>query len=254
MIHKWCAYYREKIAPEQFAPFDMVIFDPDSHPDLNPLIQSHKDIFAYLSLGEINSSRDYYEKAKPLVLVENPNWPGAYIVDVRDRLWFDLILLDIVPSILEQGFTGIFLDTIDSPLDLERKNKDRFEGMQTQLEYLIYMIKQTYPNLVIMMNQGYPLIKKIGPKINMVLGESVYTSYNFKMKQYYIKDEKEFLKQVNALHEAKRLFPHLQLFSLDYWYSDDRDMIKQIYETHRKQRLTPYIGEVALDQIYPEPS
>ena len=44
------------------------------------------------------------------------------IVDVRSDVWRNLLLNDIIPSILKNGYQGIFLDTLDSAEALERQD------------------------------------------------------------------------------------------------------------------------------------
>ena len=45
---------------------------------------------------------------------------------------------EIVPAVIRQGFDGVFLDTLDNPIDLEDKNKEKFAGMSDAAAHLIH--------------------------------------------------------------------------------------------------------------------
>ena len=89
----------------------LVIADPDS---LAPefLIKSSNILFiGYLSVGEVESYRWYWQtvKGKPWILDHNPHWPGSRYVDVRAQEWQELLLSREIPRILEKGYQGVFL-------------------------------------------------------------------------------------------------------------------------------------------------
>ena len=58
----------------------------------------------------------YYAQVDPAALLEqNPDWPGTRRVDVRHESWTALVVDKIIPSIAARGFTGLLLDTLDTP-------------------------------------------------------------------------------------------------------------------------------------------
>ena len=94
----WVVYYAAELPPTAFYGFDLVVFESDSHPPLEPLVDRRKKVIGYISLGEVNETRPYFAevKAEGLYRGENENWKGSYFVDVRDaagpsgwsRSWF----------------------------------------------------------------------------------------------------------------------------------------------------------------------
>ncbi len=83
---------------------------------------SRRLVFAYLSIGEAASYRDYWQptwaKQPPEWLAEpNPDWPDSYRVRYWMRSWQDILYgqpdsqLD---RIMAAGFSGAMLDTIDA--------------------------------------------------------------------------------------------------------------------------------------------
>ena len=76
-------------------------------------------MLAYLSIGEAEDYRDYWDKAwneeksRPSWLDrENPDWPGNFKVHYWAKDWQNIILRE-VGSIIDQGFDGVYLDIID---------------------------------------------------------------------------------------------------------------------------------------------
>jgi len=78
-----------------------------------------KTVVAYLPVGELSSFRFYWRRGwregKPRFIgPENPDWPGAY----KARYWmngfWDKVLQPHLDRILDAGFDGVWLDTVDA--------------------------------------------------------------------------------------------------------------------------------------------
>ncbi|MBM3533310.1 MAG: endo alpha-1,4 polygalactosaminidase [Alphaproteobacteria bacterium] len=98
----WAVYYAAALPPSAFYGYDLVVFEPERHPPIEPLIDRGKKVIGYLSLGEVNEGRAYFAevKAEGLLRQENQNWKGSYFVDVRDLRWTKRAVEDLVPDIL----------------------------------------------------------------------------------------------------------------------------------------------------------
>lgn len=75
-------------------------------------------IVSYFSIGEAEDYRYYWknkwDKNPPEWLgEENPNWEGNYIVKYWHREWHGIIE-EYLSRIVETGFDGVFLDTVDT--------------------------------------------------------------------------------------------------------------------------------------------
>jgi cysteinyl-tRNA synthetase len=136
-------YQLQKVDPEKIAAshFDVVVIDyagdaPDGS-DGQPFTaeQVHrmqngpggpKKVLAYLSIGEAEDYRFYWQSAwdkknagKPSAAnpswlgPENPEWKGNYKVKYWDPAW-QAIMKQYVDKIVSAGFDGIYLDVIDA--------------------------------------------------------------------------------------------------------------------------------------------
>ncbi|GEP45698.1 MJ1477/TM1410 family putative glycoside hydrolase [Brevifollis gellanilyticus] len=88
--------------------------------------KSGRRIVAYLSIGEAEDYRPYWQKSwdankdgKPdagapaFLNIENPDWEGNYRVRYWQPAW-QQIMLPYVDQIVAQGFDGIYLDIVDA--------------------------------------------------------------------------------------------------------------------------------------------
>jgi polysaccharide biosynthesis protein PelA len=113
--------YADRAPAEDFRGYGLLVFDADRHPAVEPLTKGGALVLGYLSLGEVNRDRAWFG--------EDPNWPGSHYVDVRDAAWRKFVNARLVPEILAQGFRGVFLDSLDDPIELERRDPESREGM-----------------------------------------------------------------------------------------------------------------------------
>ncbi len=128
MVGSW-AYQLQDAEPDELAVsgFELVVVDYSrdgtdetaySRDEIEMLKQRGVIPVAYLSIGEAEDYRFYWKKKwninKPKWLGrENPEWPGNYKV----KYWYDewqRIVLRYLDKIINQGFSGVYLDLIDS--------------------------------------------------------------------------------------------------------------------------------------------
>jgi uncharacterized protein (TIGR01370 family) len=183
----------------------------------------------------------------------NPNWPGAYYVDVRDERWLSLLKRDVIPSLLASGFHGIFLDTLDSAEFLERSDPIRCGGMIQAAASLIAEIRGAFPAALIMVNRGYAILPLVPGSFDFLLGESVLSTFTGHPPSYRLVSDEDHKWQFDRMVEARRLNENLQLFSLDYWDPADQEGLRGIYARQRASGLVPYVATPDLMTIVPEP-
>lgn len=251
----WAVYYADRKPAKAFFGYDLVVFDSHHHPRLRPLKERGQTVLGYLSVGEVEKHRPWFRAVREqgLLLEENPNWPGSYFVDVRDPRWRARVIEELIPRLVREGFDGVFLDTLDNPLYLEERDPGRFEGMTTAAADLVRGIRRHYPYLEIMVNRAYDLLPRVAEDIDRVLGESVYSDYDFEDETYQRVADKAYRRQVERLQALHAEYPHLEVHTLDYWYPEDPGKIAEIYAVQRSHGFRPYVATVELDRLIPEP-
>ncbi|MEO5365279.1 MAG: endo alpha-1,4 polygalactosaminidase [Magnetococcus sp. WYHC-3] len=253
---RWVVYYADAARHEDFAPYDLVVLDSLHHPGLLALRDQGKVLLGYASLGEAEQHRSWFAavRAEGLLVRENPHWPGSWTVDVRDARWVKRVVEDIVPAVLRQGFHGLFVDTLDNPIALEREDPQRYAGMQDATVRLVQTLRYHFPDMKIMINRGYEVLPRLAEHIDYVLGESVRADYDFENKTYRRVGEEDYRWQVDQLLALQRQRPALGIFTLDYWDPEDAPGVARLYREQRANGFSPYVATIDLDRIVPEPA
>ncbi len=251
----WLVYYSDKIPVETFEDFTIIVFDSDHHPPLQPLKKQGKKLLGYISLGEVEGYRSYFDEveAEGILLQENSNWKESYFIDLRDPRWHARVIEELVPEILAKGFDGLFLDTLDNATSLEEQDDQIYRGMTSAAAGLVSGIRRQFPHITIMMNRAYELLPEVEKIIDIVLGESVYATYDFENKKYQWVPELDYRYQVSLLRAAGKRCPSLRIFTLDYWDPGDQAGLRKIYRVQRANGFEPYVSTIELDRVVLEP-
>ena len=253
---RFVVYYGKDAEPADFAPYSRAVLDSDHHPPLAPLKARGIEVFGYLSLGEADQARDYFPAvaAANLLLGANPDWPGARYVDLRKPAWGAQILDHLIPALLDEGFDGLFLDTLDDAAFLEHADPVRNHGMVAAAAALVRSIRARYPAVPLMLNRAYDVGALVATELDSILAESLLTTHDFKTRRYMMRNKNDLAWGMGKLAELRRLNPQLRLYTLDYWEPTDRAGIAKLYEQERKAGFIPYVATIDLQRIVSEPA
>lgn len=249
-------YYGSEAAIEEFESFSLVVLDDLSHPPLGPLSHRGKTLLGYLSLGEVSNQRAYFKQVEQqgLLLVENPHWPGSFMVDLRDPRWTDRVVEILVPGILQQGFDGIFLDTLDNAAYLESLDPERYQGMVLAATKLVRTIRYHYPGIHIMLNRAFDVLEETAGELNSWLGESMLADADPASGASVLVDARLHADSVERVRRVHQRHEQLELYTLDYWDPADAPGVSRLYQRQRELGFSPYVATLALDRIIQEPS
>jgi len=245
----WVCVYHDEVEPQDIARFDVAVLDADAHPDLDALSGTRTLKLGYVSLCEVGDYRWFWPEIadRNWIVGRNPEW-GGYLIDVRSREWQDLLVDHIVPKILNQGFDGLFLDTVDTAEYLEKYHPEvKRPGMIAAVVGLIHAIRARFPDMVIVMNRGYAVLKDVADAIDGVVAESIFTTtaetgLRFRTPAE-MQPELELLKRMHQKHG-------MTVFSLDYFDAALESEVETLILRARSQGFVPYISTRALDKIY----
>ncbi|PCJ21467.1 MAG: hypothetical protein COB02_02425 [Candidatus Cloacimonadota bacterium] len=219
-------YYGNEIPEYKLYKYDDLVIDPDQYQNV---WEFSNQTYAYISMGEVEKFRSYYNLLlkKGILEAVNPEWPDARYVSLKNDIWKNYLLETIIPNVLEKGYKGIFLDTLDSLLVSKQNRKLIIE--------LINSIKARYPKLKLMANRGFSLLKDLN--VDSVLLESTLSHYDFKTKKHSL-----------AFNEVIKVPSKIKIFSLDYWPRSDHKTIKLLYQKAIKKGYIPLISTIDLQQ------
>ena len=202
----------------------------------------------YISFGEDNPLRtgdglgpggfcSYYlydEEDKP---IPNGDW-GSYYTDPGSPAWREFLFEDI-QSVVDDGYDGIFIDTVDSV--------DRFPETFNDMCDLIRTVDEKWPDLKLVLNRGFTVIPTVYESLDGVMFELFSTAYDLNTFEYDMleEDSAQFaynrqwgVSIVNAVRQ-KKYFP---VFGLEYYPLDGAEVIKQaIYDLDWEFDFIPYL-------------
>lgn len=177
--------------------------------------------FAYLSVGEIDLNSPVANEISKspggldhVTLGKNLFW-NTRISDIRKNA-FRQALLHQVERDRAQGFGGLFLDTLDSPLEYRKEHPVRGAGIRRAMESLIQIIHASYPSLRIIVNRGFGILPEIAPVISGVMFEDYCSRYDETAKAYVPVPAKERDQYLRVIRRARIINPSLVLLALDY--------------------------------------
>lgn len=247
---RWLPFYGERADESILSNYDIVVLDGAFKGSLGQIAQRGAKICGYISLGEIRQSDPAFATLdSSIVLGDNPDWQGTRRIDVRKPSWADFVVERRIPELMSKGFTGLMLDTLDTPPYLEASDPVRCGGMRDAAVLLVRRIRSRWPQMMLIINRGYALLPDIVGELDAVVAESLMTCP--KDGGFAWVDTHEVQLQMRLLQPARERRPPLAILSLDYWQPDDRDTIAEIYRRERAFGHHPYVGTRSLDHIVP---
>ncbi|MGN6388318.1 MAG: bifunctional glycoside hydrolase 114/ polysaccharide deacetylase family protein, partial [Burkholderiaceae bacterium] len=180
-------YYGAQPPLTDLAAFDIAVVDPDHVPDpaahrRAPADGAH-ELYAYVSLGEIQPSRRYYADLPPGVLHGgNAAW-GSRVIDQAAPGWRGFFLDRVIEPLWQAGWRGFFLDTLDSYQLFAATDAERAAQAAAMTE-TIRELKRRHPEARLILNRGFELLPQIAPLVQAVAAESLYEGYDAARKAY----------------------------------------------------------------------
>jgi len=239
-----------KVQPSDIESFDMAILDPDAHPSLTTL-KGKVFLIAYISLGEAENYRFYWDKIKDRswVIGENPNWEGNYLVDIREKEWQELILNEVIPRIIEDGFQGVMMDTLDTAETLESDDGGDFKGSYEAMVHLVKTIHEKYPDLMLISNNGFSILKEIAPYLSGMLVEDIFGMPDFEANDY-IRVPPEIRRQKVEILKPLQEQYQMPVFNIEYVAMRNKALARQYAEASHELGFVSYVAEKELSKIY----
>jgi len=162
------SYYNQSVV-NQLNQYDLVVL---GWMDRSQSIPKKSIVLQYLAIVEAGPThRQYYDWLKNIDesyrLFDNPDYPGAWVIDIRKPEWQDLIVNQAIPWTMDHGGQGLMLDTFGN-ISLYLGNALEYRQAAANL---VRRIRQTYPNLVLLINEPGDLLLDIYQYIDGIIFE-----------------------------------------------------------------------------------
>jgi uncharacterized protein (TIGR01370 family) len=231
---------------DDLARFDLAIIDPATltSDEVRALESRGTLVVGYLSVGEINGNDPWLADGTvphSWILGRNENW-GSLFVDANQAGWRDLMTQQ-AGQLLDYGFQGVFLDTVDTAIDVAPQTEP---GMIQ----LIRGLRSTYPEALLVQNRGFDIAEQVAPSIDAVMFEDLSTSYDFKRAEYTRVDNSGEAQRMVDLHNRTGL----PILALDYADPSDHATAARAARIARSYGFIPSVSVIQLDDILPLPT
>ncbi len=163
-------YYLQHADYDALSALDaaMLIVDPQysglTTEQIVSLKQQGKTLIAYLSIGEAESYRDYWQPDWRVghpdwILMENPRWNENFRVDYRHPDW-QAIVISRVQEIQVLGYDGLLLDVVEAFETLREKREVTASEAKKAMVNLVAQLRQTMgPDVQLIPNGGVELLQ-----------------------------------------------------------------------------------------------
>jgi hypothetical protein len=242
-------YYGADIPWETLGAFDAVVVEPD-HVDaagwswrLNP----RTEVVAYLSVGEVQPSRDYFASMPAAWLAgDNPGWRSR-IVDQSAAGWPEFFVERIVTPLWQRGFRSFFLDTLDSYQRIA-SNDDARRRQQDGLVAAIEALKRRYPQARLVFNRGFEILPRLHPNVVAVAFESWQQGWDAERSSLQAVSDADRAWLSAQLRPVRERWG-LPVIAIDYVLPGQIEQARAFARGSMQAGFIPYVGTPALDGI-----
>ncbi len=246
-------YYGEAPPLADLQAFDIAVVEPDHVPDPRRYARAPADggheLFAYVSLGEVLSSRAYYRGLPAAALrADNPAW-GGKVIDQTAPGWREFFLLQVIAPLWEKGWRGFFIDTLDSYQLFAKTDAERAAQVQA-LTGTLQELKRRYPQARLMLNRGFELLPALAPITYAVAAESLYRGYDGGQRYRPVPEQDRAWLQAQL--QTVREQYHLPVIVIDYVDPNQpqaRDIARATADRIRAQGFIPWVADGELRSI-----
>lgn len=206
-------------------------------------------VLSYLSIGEAESYRYYFDKMpKDLLFEENKDWKGNFRVKYWDSRWQNILWgspTSYLDQIIAQGFNGVYLDIVDAfEYYPELEKADKALKMAYLIMNLSAYAKSINPDFVIVSQNGANILKYLKEKkkylsyIDGLACESLFFYGPKKMNNSW-NPQKDVLSYVYAFSKAGK-----KVFSVEY--VNYRSKVNKYFSYVQGKPLIPLVTSKAL--------
>lgn len=195
-------------------------------------------VLAYISFTEISKDDAGYKNFAPYTMGENDTWGSCYI-NLKNNEALRLMKKRGL-SLLQKGFDGLFLDTMDNV-----GAWGNLPELKDEVLHLIHTINEEAEPKIWVQNGGLDLLPQTHQLVSAVLVESVATDYNFKEKTYRLREQQDFNKRKQQLLNAKKEFK-VEVLAVEY--ASEEKLTQQVHQRLKGLPLSYFVSNIALNQ------
>ncbi len=240
-------YYGAHPPWDELRAFDVVVVEPDHGFDPQRLATPSTEIYAYVSVGEVQPSRAYAGDIPPGWLPATNSAFGSRVVDQAQPLWREFFLERMVAPLWARGYRGFFLDTLDSYHLIATTDAAR-AAQEAGMIALVRELRRRFPGAKLIFNRGFEILREVHGEAFAVAAESLFQRYDHGAKAYRevpAADRAWLIGQLNRVRDEYRL----PVLAIDYVAPDDRGLARATAGKISALGYVPWVSVAALDAL-----
>ncbi len=241
-------YYGINPPVNALSQFDRLVVEADNvEPNDHRLLKRNgAATFAYISVGEVGPHRPWFNLVSDqATLGTNTDW-ASKVMDLSSAEW-QRLLLQRVNELVNRGYDGLFLDTMDSYQIYAKNNEHRLE-QEKALTNLLYRIKRKYPNIRLIANRGFEVIDQVAPYLEAIAAESLYAGWNNAEQSYKKVPENDRQWLTNKLASIQQQH-EIDIIVIDYLPPAQRSEARDVAAQISASGFIPWIANPSLDYV-----
>ncbi len=232
---------------EELRAFDLVVVEPGQGWHPKEWNTPHSELFAYVSVGEVETSRSYFQEIpEEWFLGENPRW-GGKIVDQSRPLWPRFFVRRVIGPLWQKGYRGFFLDTLDSYRLVVRTPQARAR-QEEGLVGLIRLLKQSYPQARLILNRGFEILPRVHNLVFAVAAESLFWGWDPARKRYIEVGPSDRAWLLEQLQKVRQEYG-LPVVVLDYVPPERRERAREVAKKIASLGFIPWVSNPELNML-----
>ncbi|MAB99820.1 MAG: PbsX family transcriptional regulator [Pseudomonadaceae bacterium] len=232
-------WYADSPPLAELAQFDWSVVEPAHLTSANVkyLRDQGSQPFAYLSVGEFDGDLDEPENedlqngASP---TRNEAWQSQ-VMRLSSDVW-QRHLLARAKALKAQGYSGLFLDTLDS---FQLLPKDQQEAERIALRDFLKQLARQEPGLKLFFNRGFEVLPELPGVAAAVAVESIHAGWNPDKRTYreVPASDREWLEgHLKPLREQG-----IPLVAIDYLPAERRDEARKLAVKLQREGFIPFV-------------
>jgi hypothetical protein len=227
--------------------YDIVVVEPAYVADPGNRSTARTQVYAYLSVGEVEYHRPYAaDLPQGVVAGKNEIW-RSHVIDQTHPEWPSFFLDRVVAPLWNAGFRGFFLDTLDSFHLIAKTDEDR-DAQVTAIGTLVRKLRARFPEARLIFNRGFEVLPQVHREADAVAAESIFRGWNPKTRQYVevSEDDRAWL-----LGQLRRIRDEYQLpvVAIDYTAPAERELARATARKISELGFVPWVTNAEHDLL-----
>ncbi|NWC08361.1 endo alpha-1,4 polygalactosaminidase [Pseudomonas agarici] len=240
-------WYAERPPLEELAQFEWAVVEPGhmTSADVATLRQLGSQPFAYLSVGEFDGERIALDKqglSQGASATRNKAW-DSQVMDIATPAWREH-LFQRAKALQDQGYAGLFLDTLDS---FQLLPKAKREPQREALAAFLRELHSRQPSLKLFFNRGFEVLGELDGVASAVAVESIHAGWDASSKRYRPVSEADRNWLEGELEPLRA--KSIPLVAIDYLPSNRREEARKLVRQLSQEGFIPVVTTADLNTL-----